>query len=248
LLYDETQWRNILATFELLREKFGRAAVDGPFVPYVGDLYREAGNPKIMFIGKAAPSTCPEGVFTQVERAEESRRMCLEEVAVGNYSSHFWYFLRTVVCAIHRACGLAVEEHPDWSYRRLVWSNIMKIAMNQENPSPPAARIQRPLCEELIRTELNQLKPDAVVIVTNVYENALIRSVFGREDNVWERTLPGIPAGENWTWRRRHESGAMVYFTRHPQGWQKESRDQEIDAIARDFAAHWAHGAHAGTI
>jgi hypothetical protein len=78
------------------------------------------------------------------------------------YRSFFWnviYKLISDYCDLNRN---------DWSWaRKLVWSNLYKIAPPKANPDERERSWQHPIAFELVKKEIEELKPRYCIVLTN---------------------------------------------------------------------------------
>lgn len=214
--------------FDELVEMRGRIdGADGPFVPYVGPFYG-AGTPRIAFIGKATASWDHDEPPTLAGQIAEARRFVKECLLEGSYRSSFWNFV--IDCTLDLTGHDRTQpQAADWALGRIVWSNLMKIAVNGGNPIGQAAASQRDLARRILKFELDALSPDCVIITTSEYEGDLVWSVFGDDWTDLGDTELGTQVARN------QPDGTRVYYTVHPQGKATELRESIIREIVADF-------------
>ncbi len=83
-----------------------------------------------------------------------------------NYECNRSFFWNVVYKLINKYYGFD-ENSWDWS-KKLVWSNLYKIAPAEGlNPNADEIAIQQPLSIELVKRELEEIKPKYCIVLTN---------------------------------------------------------------------------------
>lgn len=78
------------------------------------------------------------------------------------YRSFFWNVSYKLICDFY-----AMERSSwDWS-KKMVWSNLYKIAPEDANPNWNERNLQQPFSSELIRMEIDELNPKYCIVLTN---------------------------------------------------------------------------------
>ena len=77
--------------------------------------------------------------------------------------SFFWNVAFKVVSDFH---GYSRDDW-DWA-KKMVWSNLYKIAPDSNNPNYAQMQMQQPLASELIKMELDEMAPRYCVVLTNI--------------------------------------------------------------------------------
>jgi len=95
---------------------------------------------------------------------------CKDEIVKDFYDgqyrackSFFWNVSYKLICDYYnlgRSCF-------DWS-RKLVWSNLYKIAPEDSNPDWFCRNLQQPLSTELIKREIQEINPKFCIVLTNL--------------------------------------------------------------------------------
>ena len=186
------------------------------FHTYVGPSYHSnESNVRLMMVGKATAEWKVKGTSPEVNQSD---KFIEKEIIPGKYHSAFWFFMKSLALALH--------NHPDLEndkeiYRSVAWSNVMRIGEGGYNPGRTVAALQRKACLELLKSEVDLYAPTHLVFVTG--------STYWRD---LEQLFP-----VNWTehatdyWRAKYGE-TQIFWTRHPQGWEKTRRDEVIDLIA----------------
>jgi hypothetical protein len=81
------------------------------------------------------------------------------------YSVNRSFFWNVVYKLISDYYGLD-KEKGDWS-KKMVWSNLYKIAPYQKNPGYDVQELQRKVSIELVKKELEELTPKYCIVMTN---------------------------------------------------------------------------------
>lgn len=186
---------------------------DCVFHTYVGERCCESSS-RLMIVGKATMGWGERG-------HEASREFVIGEVASRRYASHFWHFIRTLSAGLH---DLNPEDDLEALYKRVVWSNIMRIGVGGRNPNGFARDRQKALCVALMKAEIKSLRPTHLVFTTG--------------NDYWDEVCAVIGAGS--TYEKLEEDiwclhgtdrGMNVYWTRHPQGWESTRKERAIRRI-----------------
>lgn len=229
----EELFKRLIGKFVEIEKTFP-GKTDFPFLSVAGRHYADQKHPRIMFIGKATAGSVIEkpSEITKAADCEKDIAEFWKKVAEGEYHSLFWSFLCSTTRRLWEACGYETENSPQWALDRLVWNNVMKIGMDGTQPVGEAANMQRSLCKEILQFELKTLKPTIIIAVTNNYEWHLINFFFDKNNEKNnENILPDAPPYKCNTWHREIRRGVHMFWTRHPQGWKREYRDREVDAM-----------------
>lgn len=198
-----------------------------PFSTYVGCRYKEMRNiPRVMFVGKATAGW---------DRPEGQSHKFINEVKSGRYPwGQFWPFIIDLVPKIYGACRVETKMDREWVLDRIVWSNLTRLGSGGGNPSGKLYKCQRNVCRDALKSELNELQPTCVVLVTGGFYTSLVKEIFGDFDC---RTKNQIADDNLWVKDLCSDFGkGRVYWSRHPQGWKTEFREQAKEFIGHDQA------------
>lgn len=76
--------------------------------------------------------------------------------------SKFWMSGHDIWCKLN-----GIDTKPDW-FNEIVWNNIYKVAPSESgNPSTKLIYAQAPACQEILKEEINELKPTHVLLVVD---------------------------------------------------------------------------------
>lgn len=85
----------------------------------------------------------------------------------GSYRTHrsfFWNVTYKLICDYYN-----IDRNSwDWS-KKLVWSNLYKIAPDKANPDYDERNMQQPLSSDLVRKEIEEVHPKYCIVLTNDY-------------------------------------------------------------------------------
>jgi len=200
---------------KLQSAKATESKLSGVFHTYVGPNYGTDGSDvKLMLVGKA---TAGWNLGGRPPGEDHSIEFLEKEIIPGKYHSSFWYFLKNLALALHNDPKF---ENDNEIFRSVVWSNVMKIAQGGSNPSRDVAKMQRGICLELLKQEVETLEPTHLVFVTG---NTYWRDVQNLLPVEWSDHASDY-------WEARYAK-TKVFWTRHPQGWERNRRDEVIDLI-----------------
>lgn len=98
---------------------------------------------------------------------EEQKYYSERETTYRAWSSFFW---QTTIKLMRQRHGITDENAWGWN-KQLVWSNLYKIAPQRgktvANPEMDERILQRPECVDLVRMELEELRPKLCIVLTN---------------------------------------------------------------------------------
>ena len=212
-----------LKELKIKNEKGAFDNADGVFRTYEGEKYRRSSE-RLMIVGKATAGW-------DDENENEAKEFVMQCVVRGAYTSSFWRFIHDLLCKVHPEIiskAPSNRKGREEVFKRVVWSNIMKIGINGGNPYGNALKDQREVCTKLLRLEIEHLKPTKLVFVTgNEYWEDVEQAIEYKEGQ--KKIGPGI-------WKLKHrlqlEKSSMLFCTRHPQGWAKDDMREAIRKIA----------------
>ncbi len=96
--------------------------------------------------------------------------ICIDEEARAFYSgtyrtyrSFFWNVAYKLICDYYHI------DRGSWEWsKKMVWSNLYKIAPHEANPNFEQQAFQQPIAAELIRQEIEELNPKFCIVLTNL--------------------------------------------------------------------------------
>lgn len=166
----------------LSRQWYGKAAWEGirdkelTSAPCFAGEYYGNEKTKIMIVGRAVNGwevdfedcTSHDAVVTSVLDQRNRMDDFASEYIVGEDGKKYYYAKSPFLRMMRQLVGAFTGTEENWQ-RRLVWSNLFKVApRNGGNPSWKMIRDDIPLYWELLRREILQNKPNAVVFVTDM--------------------------------------------------------------------------------
>ena len=168
----------------------------------------------VLFVGKATNDWFDEGTVAGIFGAGDNRsfdrddqmRWVLNHPTYNSRRSAFWRLVRNLTQSIY-----GPEE--DW-VERIAWSNLYKAAPSTGNPSGTMVTSQLPVAREILRTEIEVMKPALVVFLTSFWENRFTDHLY--EGRTLERD--GAVTWDGYETRYRRFNDVTFMETVHPQG------------------------------
>lgn len=109
------------------------------------------------------------------------------------YRSFFWNVTYKLICDYYNIDRCSF----DWS-RKLVYSNLYKIAPDGENPNKFCRSLQQPLSAELIKQEIKELKPKFCIVITNLGWWLPFQEILQTQIIDFDKSLNEIVSVENY--------------------------------------------------
>jgi hypothetical protein len=214
----KTQVEIVALYFQLKNDPAGRFNnLAGPQLSAEPEHYFTQPGKRVLLIGKA---TRGEFYRTEFELADEvnspnrfeklvSERLSrtkafLQEVTSGNYSSAFWKLASKL-----NEQATNGKENKNGGLSNLVWSNLIKIGVENGNPSPKYIRPQVDASIEMLRAELNYYKPDLIFASTGTFATEISDGFLGNHG--WEK-----PSDDLW-YRNANKGFPAIVVTDHPE-------------------------------
>ncbi len=189
-----------------------------------GELYGKTDKPKVLFIGKAMNGWVSGNVRSVDDLFNEKNGYCifnrgdqLEWVenlagAKSGYNtrkSQFWSLIREF--------SKELFKENDW-YKYVAWTNLYKISPEEWNPDSELKDLQLKTCTELLKREIEILKPSHVIFLTSDWERNFLKSL-GISDIEWKYE-PWDPDPNKCPYKSRYAISNGVTYIRslHPQG------------------------------
>ncbi len=180
------------------------------FWPLEGRHYKEAPK-RVLLVGRATNQWGRHGLDVSGARAESDLSGSQQFVDDGKYArrSRFWETARAVLASLGVARP-ADETHANGWMQSLAWTNLFKVApMAGWNPSAAVRGAVRQDCIELLRLEVEALRPDLVLALTG--GDWLAEFVTGLD-------LPLRPTGGRFVDGVARAPGTTWVVARHPMG------------------------------
>ena len=116
---------------------------------------------------------------------------------------------------------------------QIAWSNLYKIApVEKGNPNAKLQKIQRDLCIEILKTEIEVLQPKYVIFLTSGWEWFLVNKLFTDTDIIKTET---VKWGKYSTTVKKTNSGIMYIFSPHPQGKKELEHIKAITGVIQSL-------------
>jgi len=127
---------------------------------------------------------CPS-VLNKLQEEDRRAYYALKDSEYWANKSFFWQLTTKIIQGYY-----GTENADDWGWsKQLVWSNLYKIARQKENPMDDVKVLQRSGSVELVKRELDELRPKYCLVITSEAWWAPFRRGIG------STVLPGQPEG-----------------------------------------------------
>jgi hypothetical protein len=145
------------------------------------------------------------------------------------YRSFFWNVTYKLISDYY---GIP-QSSWEWS-KKLVWSNLYKIAPDGSNPNDEQRAFQRPTAAELIRKEIEELNPKFCIVITNLswwepFRDLLKTTAISRDD-----LPPNIESLEKYR-------DTVVVVTTRPRFGNSQSHVNQILEVIRGIDMESPH-------
>lgn len=109
------------------------------------------------------------------------------------FRSFFWKVSYKLTCDLY---GLSRDSW-DWA-KKIVWSNLYKIAEDGGNPNPYLREQQIPTSVDLLRKEIEEIRPKYCVVLTNYEWWKPFKKRLGATECIYDKSLSEIVAFEQY--------------------------------------------------
>ena len=119
----------------------------------------------------------------------------------------------------------------DPSRRRIAWTNICKMD-RIGGKRPPSGREWSEVADismAALAEEIESLSPKVIVFATSTTYKPEVNSLLSQ----LLYTPIRLPFDDGWTSCTKSSDGKFAIQTKHPQGWDRNSRDRVIDLVLR---------------
>lgn len=154
--------------------------------------------------------------FDTVIKDEDAKQFYENGSNYRTYRSFFWNVTAKLTCDYH---GLNRESW-DWA-KKIAWSNLYKIAEDGKNPNNFLCEQQIVLSAELVRQEIEELKPKYCIILTNHEWWQPFQKLIGTISIPFDKSLDKIVSVEQY-----YETKLIV--TTRPRFGSGESHVKQI--------------------
>ena len=181
-----------------------------------GELYGKTDKLKVLFVGKAMNGWVsknesvddlfneenPCRIFNRDDQIKWVEDLAGAKSGYNTRKSQFWGLIREFSKEL-----FGVE----W-YKYIAWTNLYKISPGEGNPYSELKRVQLGTCTELLKREIEILKPSHVIFLTSGWENVFFNSL-GISDLKWEYEL-----WSRYESRYAISNGVTYICSPHPRG------------------------------
>jgi hypothetical protein len=188
-------------------------AAEGVFGTGVGPDYKRGAADSLLYVGKSA-GPLGRAVGSCADQATTGMASTQWMVERKNLSA-FWQFVDKI----------------DPTRRRIAWTNICKMdRKGGERPPNDTEWAQvSDTCIGALAEEIVFLAPQVTVFATSGFYQSDVSELLRR------MSYASVPVGfdDGWTSCFRSPEGRYAILTKHPQGWDRASRDRVIDLTVR---------------
>lgn len=137
-------------------------------------------------------------------------------------ASAFWRFVRLL------SLGVAPAPHTEsWSFDRVVWSNLYKVAPLKGNPSGKLKKIQFADCVRILDKEIECHRPEIIIFLTNLDWAGPFLSALNIENQ--------LVSPQKYVQFVGMKNNAKYVVGQHPQGKPELEHSAEIlSSLKRD--------------
>ena len=109
-----------------------------------------------------------------------------------------------------------LEKSSIWT-TEIAWTNLYKVSHKSGNPDAKLKKAQLQICKEILKTEIEILKPKYIVFLTSHWEDEFIKYCFDESLNT---SITSVKWGENDKYFSKVflNEKAIIIRTLHPQG------------------------------
>jgi hypothetical protein len=217
-------------------------SIQAPFVSVAPNGYDPHKIPSILCIGKATAAWYRSKLLKVKAPTGNTLRSFTSEFLKNDlairerYRSPFWRF----VFKLSAQFAEATNRQDIAPLQNIVWTNICKIAVNDENPEGKYLEAQRELAIKTLREEIIRYRPTLIFLMTGSYVEDLIGHVVGDStDRSWNQAKH---EKHIWRWREPISEFPSVIWTGHPQGKLATTREvwiQKACELAIKYPGHW---------
>ena len=217
----ETLKNKLKPLYEKLYQKFGNESFDSElsaFYVHVGSEWKQRKG--ILFVGKATNGWESEKdqdkLFAHFVEDKEPIKWVEDQIGskdkYNTSKSAFWRVIRKITY-------LYFSEN--W-YKNIAWSNLCKVApTNGGNPCNEDFYKQRDICKEILLTEIDILKPKAIILFTSDWNILDLPKESKIAEEKWENTSSIL----------YKVNGVYYIHSVHPQGKKELPHKEAIEKL-----------------
>lgn len=185
-----------------------------------GELYGKTDKPKILFVGKSINGWVSGNVRSVDKLFDEMNAdrifnrndqiKWIADAKIGHRSRRSAFFNLVKV--------ISKDLFSDEWYKYIAWTNLYKISPQEGNPYSVLKNVQLGTCSELLKREIDILKPTHVLFLTSGWENVFLQSIgifyLEWKDKPWNTD----PNKRPYKSRYAISNGITYICSPHPQG------------------------------
>ena len=194
-----------------------------------GKEFPKENNNGVLFVGKAVNGWITddqnvenlfsienrERIFNRKDQIEWVNELSGNTKGYNTKKSAFWRVIRKV----------SSELYADNWYKKIAWSNVYKIApWNGGNPGSKMQRQQRSYCLEILKTEIETLKPEYVVMLTSGWEWFFIQELSKQNELKEVATIKWC----GYETKMFIKDNVKYIISHHPQGKKEQEHSEAI--------------------
>ena len=188
-----------------------------PFFMQWGESFDTTGKRGILFVGKATngwvtadrnldalfDENNENRIFNRDDQIEWVENLSGENEVYNTNKSAFWRVVKEF--------SIQFFKSNKW-YENIAWTNLYKISPEEGNPGGSLKRKQLPICNEILKKEIEILNPRSVIFLTSGWEEEFLNTVIGNASKTKEIEWDG------------HKTKSIIKDNRnyiispHPQG------------------------------
>lgn len=204
----------------------GLEDVASVFVPIGADsaTYTSA---RLLFVGQATRGW--GDVPLDYEAAAVRTGKVMEELLTRPHRSVFWQDIRWIADQVLRLEG---KTDPDEGVLQAVgWSNLLKIGRTNRNATPDFVPMQRDLCIECLRAEVDKMRPAATILMSGMFCSEIVLGAFGAD--LWRQNSKNSDRVSV----KEHSAMGTILWTDHPRSLRKDGIENEVFAFVAGYVA-----------
>ena len=194
-----------------------------------GKEFPKEDNKGVLFVGKAVNGWITndqnaenlfaidnsERIFNRKDQIEWVNDLSGNTKGYNTKKSAFWRVIKNI----------SYDLYADNWYKKIAWSNIYKIApWNGGNPGSKMQRQQRLYCLEILKSEINILKPEYVIMLTSGWEWFFIQEL--KKQNELKEVSKVKWSGYETTMFLK--DNVKYIISHHPQGKKEQEHSKAI--------------------
>jgi hypothetical protein len=182
---------------------------------------------RLLFVGQATRGWGE--VPLDYEAAADKSWKVMEELLIQPGRAVFWQDIRWITAQVLRMNG---ETDTDQAMLQAVgWSNLLKIGRTNRNATSDFAPAQRHLCIECLRAEVDEMQPDATILMSGTFHKDIVLDTFGPDS--WRQNSKSSDRVSV----KEHSAMGTILWTDHPRSLRKDGMEDEVFAFVAGYVA-----------